>query len=74
MVIVQLEVQEQYLEKLESFVHSCPNEGLKITSLDKQFYDSEVQKRVLKYEEGRLKTESFGEGINEIREHLISQR
>lgn len=64
-----LNINEKYISKVEHFIASLPADAVKITNS----LDEEISKRVTEYKSGKMKTTPLMEGLDEIRENLVSQ-
>ena len=66
---MRVSVKDQYLDRFEDFISSLPKDAITI----KRTLDEEIQHRVDEYRSGKMKTTPFMEGLDEIREKLVSQ-
>ena len=66
---MMLNVDDKYINKLENFIASLPQGAVEI----KNSLDDEIAKRVAMYRSGNMKTTPFMDGLDSIREKLISQ-
>ena len=66
---MMLNVDDKYVTKLESFIASLPEGAVEI----KNSLDDEIAKRVAEYRSGKMQTTPFMEGIDSLREKLVSQ-
>ena len=66
---MMLDIDEKYITKLESFIASLPKGAVAM----KNSLDDEIAKRVGEYRSGNMETTPFMEGLDEIREKLVSQ-
>ncbi len=66
---MMLKIDEKYITKFESFVASLPKGTVEV----KNSLDDEITNRVREYRNGNMKTTPFMEGLDEIREKLVSQ-
>ncbi len=64
-----LNIDEKYISKLENFIASLPEGAVEV----KNSLDDEITKRVLEYRSGKMKTTPFMNGLDSIREKLVSQ-
>jgi hypothetical protein len=65
---MMLNVDDKYVAKLESFIASLPTGAVEI----KNSLDDEISKRVEEYRSGTMQTTPFMEGLDSIREKLVS--
>ena len=68
-MILTIEIDDRYIGKLESFIASMPEGVVK----RRNSLDDEISARVSEYRSGAMKTTPFGEGLDEIRERLVSR-
>ena len=66
---MMLKIDEKYITKFESFIASLPKGTVEM----KNSLDDEIAYRVGEYRSGNMKTTPFMEGLDEIREKLLSQ-
>jgi len=66
---MMLNVDDKYVTKLENFIASLPEGAVEI----KNSLDDEIVKRVADYRSGKMQTTPFMEGIDSLREKLVSQ-
>lgn len=66
---MKISIKEQYLPEFEKFIKSLPDDAIEI----KKSLDEEIQKRSQEYRSGKMKTTPFMDGLDEIRESLISR-
>jgi len=66
---MMLKIDERYIAKFENFVASLPKGTVEM----KNSLDDEIANRVREYRNGNMKTTPFMEGLDEIREKLVSQ-
>lgn len=66
---MKIEIKEQYLEQFEALLKTLPIGAVEI----KRSLDEEIKKRSQEYRNGKMETEPFGTGLNEIRERLLSK-
>ena len=66
---MRLNIKDQYVEQLETFIKSLPENAIEI----KSSLDEEISKRINDYKNGDLKTVAFGTGLDSIRERLSAQ-
>ncbi len=66
---MMVNIKEPYINSFNSFIDSLPQDAITV----KKSLDEEIQKRVDKYRSGKMKTTPFMEGLDEIRENLVSQ-
>ncbi len=66
---MRVSIQDDYIEKFEDLIATLPKGAITI----KKPLDEEINKRVDEYRSGKMKTTPFMEGLDEIREQLVSQ-
>ncbi len=66
---MMLNVDEKYVSKLESFLATLPKGAVEV----KNSLDDEIVKRVAEYRSGKMQTTPFMDGLNSIREKLVSR-
>ncbi|OIP53441.1 MAG: hypothetical protein AUK54_08890 [Helicobacteraceae bacterium CG2_30_36_10] len=66
---MRISIKEQYMPEFEKFVKSLPSDAIEI----KRTLDEEISKRSQEYRSGNMKTTPFMEGMDEIRESLLSR-
>ena len=66
---MKVSIKDDYLEKFNDFINTLPPDAVTV----KKSLDEEIQKRVDEYRSGKMKTTPFMEGLNEIRESLVSR-
>ena len=66
---MMLNVDEKYIATLESFLATLPEGAVEV----KNSLDDEIAKRVAKYRSGKMQTTPFMDGLDSIREKLVSQ-
>ena len=66
---MKVSIKDQYIDKFEDFMNSLPQDAIVV----KKSLDDEINKRVDEYRSGNVKTTPLLEGLNEIRENLVSQ-
>jgi hypothetical protein len=64
-----LNVDDKYVTKLESFIASLPQGAVEM----KNSLDDEIAKRVAEYRSGNMQTTPFMDGLDSIREKLVSR-
>ena len=66
---MRINIQDQYVEQLETFIKSLPKNAVEI----KSSLDEEISQRINDYKNGDLQTVAFGTGFDSIREKLLAQ-
>jgi len=66
---MMLNVKDKYIHQLESFVNSLPKDAIEI----KNSLDVEIANRISDYQKNKSESMSFENGLNSIREKLVSQ-
>jgi len=66
---MMLNVDDKYVTKLESFIASLPQGAVEM----KNSLDDEIAKRVAEYRSGNMQTTPFMDGLDSIREKLVSK-
>lgn len=69
---ISIDVKEQYLETFNSLLKTLPVGAVKIKK-PINILDDEIDKRVKEYKKGKMKTTLFMDGLDEIREKLVSK-
>ena len=68
-MIMRVNIKEQYLPEFEKFIKTLPDDAIEV----KKSLDEEIQKRSKEYRSGKMETSPFMEGLDEIRESLVSR-
>ncbi len=66
---MRIDIKDQYIEQFEALLKTLPADAVEI----KKSLDDEINKRVEEYKSGKMKTTPFLEGLDEIRESLVSK-
>lgn len=66
---MRIDIKDQYIEQFEALLKTLPADAVEI----KKSLDDEINKRVEEYKSGKMKTTLFMEGLDEIRESLVSK-
>jgi len=66
---MRINIQDQYIEQLETFLKSLPKNAVEI----KHSLDEEISKRIINYKNGDLQTVAFGTRLDSIRKKLLAQ-
>ena len=66
---VLLSVDDKYINKVENFIASLPQGAVEV----KNSLDDEIATRVALYRSDNMQTTPFMDGLDSIRERLISQ-
>jgi hypothetical protein len=66
---MRISIKEEYMSEFEKFVKSLPSDAIEI----KNTLDEEIRRRSQEYRSGNMKTTPFMEGMDEIRESLVSR-
>jgi len=66
---MRVSIKDEYVNKFEDFINTLPSEVVDI----KKSLDDEINQRVGAYKDGNLKTTPFMDGLDKIREGLVSQ-
>ena len=66
---MSINIKDQYLDKFEQLLKQMPNDSIEI----KKSLDEEINKRVEEYQNCKMETVPFGEGLDKIREKIVSQ-
>ena len=64
-----LSVDDKYINKVENFIASLPQGAVEVENS----LDDEIATRVALYRSGNMQTTPFMDGLDSIRERLISQ-
>jgi len=64
-----LNVDDRYVTKLETFIASLPQGAVEM----KNSLDDEITKRVAEYRSAQMSTTPFMDGLDSIREKLVSR-
>jgi len=62
-------LKDEYMEQFEQAIKTLPKGTVEI----KKSLDDEIKKRSQEYRSGKMKTTPFMEGLDEIRESLVSR-
>lgn len=66
---MKVTIKDEYLEQFEQMLKSLPKNAVEV----KKTLDEEIKKRSQEYRSGKMQTEPFGTGLDEIRERLQSK-
>lgn len=66
---MKITIKDEYLEQFEQMLKTLPKDAIEV----KKSLDEEIKKRSQEYRSGKMKTTPFMEGLDEIRESLISR-
>ncbi|MFW5989886.1 MAG: addiction module protein [Campylobacterales bacterium] len=66
---MRIDIKDQYIEQFEALLKSLPEDAVEV----KKSLDEEIKKRSQEYRSGEMKTTPFMEGLDEIRESLVSR-
>jgi len=66
---MMLNIKDNYVHQFENFINSLPKDAIEI----KNSLDVEIANRINDYKSKKIETTSFENGLNSIREKLISQ-
>ena len=66
---MRVSIKDQYVDKFEDFIGTLPKDAVTV----KKSLNEEIQRRVDEYRSGKMKTTPFMEGLDEIRESLVSR-
>ena len=66
---MKVTIKDEYLEQFEQMLKSLPKNAVEV----KKSLDEEIKKRSQEYRSGKMETTPFMEGLDEIRESLISR-
>ena len=66
---MKITIKDEYLEQFEQMLKTLPKDAVEV----KKSLDEEIKKRSQEYRSGKMKTTPFMEGLDEIRESLISR-
>ena len=66
---MMLNIKDSYVHQFENFISSLPKDAIEI----KNSLDMEIANRISDYKAKRVETTSFENGLNSIREKLVSQ-
>ena len=66
---MMLNIKDNYVHQFENFINSLPKDAIEI----KNSLDMEIANRISDYKAKIVKTTSFENGLNSIREKLVSQ-
>ncbi|MEN4052705.1 hypothetical protein [Sulfurimonas sp. NWX79] len=66
---MMLNVDEKYVSKVENFIASLPEGAVEL----KNSLDDEIAKRVAEYRSSKMQTTPLMDGLQSIREKLVSQ-
>lgn len=62
-------IKDEYLDQFEQMLKSFPKDAVEV----KKSLDEEIKKRSQEYRSGSMTTTPFMEGLDEIRESLVSR-
>lgn len=66
---MKVTVKDEYIQQFEEAMRTLPKDAVEIK---KSLYE-EIRKRSQEYRSGKMETEPFGTGLDEIRERLLSK-
>lgn len=66
---MRIDIKDQYIEQFEALLKSLPEDAVEV----KKSLDEEIKKRSQEYRSGKMKTTPFMEGLDEIKESLVSR-
>ena len=66
---MRIDINDQSIDQFEALLKTLPADAVEI----KKSLDDEINKRVEEYKSGKMKTTPFLEGLDEIRESLVSK-
>lgn len=66
---MKVTVKDEYIEQFEEAIKTLPNDAVDV----KKSLDEEIRKRSNEYRSGKMETTPFMEGLDEIRESLVSR-
>jgi len=66
---MQISIKDDYVNKFNDFIDTLPKDAVTV----KKSLDEEIQKRINEYRSGKMKTTPLMEGLDEIRESLVSR-
>ena len=66
---MMVKIDDKYISKLEDFVASLPEGSVEM----KNSLDDEITSRVTQYKNNQMQTTPFMDGLDSIREKLVSQ-
>jgi len=66
---MRVEIKDQYMDKFEELINTLPKDAVII----KKSLDEEINQRVSDYRNGKMQTTPFMDGLEDIRENLVSQ-
>lgn len=66
---MKIDIKDQYIDQFEELLKSLPKDAVVV----KKSLDEEINKRSQEYRSGKMKTTPFMEGLDEIRESLVSR-
>jgi len=66
---MKVTVKDEYMDQFEEAIKILPKDAVEI----KKSLDEEIRTRSQEYRSGRMETEPFGTGLDEIRERLLSK-
>ncbi len=66
---MMVKIDDKYISKFESFIASLPEGAVEM----KNSLDDKISSRVTQYKNSKMKTTPFMDGLDAIREKLVSQ-
>lgn len=66
---MMVKIDDKYISKFESFIASLPEGAVEM----KNSLDDEISNRVTQYKNSKMRTTPFMDGLDAIREKLVSQ-
>jgi hypothetical protein len=66
---IMVKIDDKYISNFENFISSLPQDAVEI----KNSLDNEISQRVAQYRSGQMQTTPFMDGLDSIREKLLSK-
>jgi hypothetical protein len=66
---MMVKIDDKYIANFENFISSLPQDAVEV----KNSLDDEISQRVVQYRSGKMQTTPFMDGLDSIREKLVSK-
>ncbi len=67
-----LKVEPKYMDQFQELIAQLPKNAVNLTPI-KNSLSKEVEKRIERYEHGKMEATPFSDGLNSIREGLLNR-
>lgn len=66
---IMVKIDDKYISNFENFISSLPQDAVEV----KNSLDDEISQRVAQYRSGQMQTTPFMDGLDSLREKLVSK-